>query len=73
LNLENYDHAIVALMLVFQHANRSTTFVGKDQLERASVLLKKAYSRYPIRKRYQLVDSLLSMLNKHLNIDEVQP
>lgn len=36
-----------------------------------SVLLRKGYVRYPIRKRYQLVDSLLVMLQRHINRDQV--
>lgn len=67
LKLDNFDHALVALLLVFQGQNRKTEFLTKALLERSSKLCHNAYARYPIRKRCQMIDSLLSLVRNHRN------
>lgn len=67
MGLGSYDHALVALFMVFKRQTRKSTFLGKELLERVKKLCGSAYVRYPIRKRFQMVDSILMIIENHRN------
>jgi len=67
----NYDHALIALLGVFLQQKKKTAFLGLDGLSSTKTLLTAAYARFPIRKRYQLVDSLLGLVANNINSKEV--
>jgi hypothetical protein len=57
-----FDHGLIAVVQIFTKLKKKTTFIEANHLEIITKLLQNAYSRYPIRKRYQLVDGLLALL-----------
>ncbi len=67
----NFDHATIALLLVFKGQAKKTTFVTVEVLDSTKDLLVNAYNRFPIRKRFQLVDSILSLISNNINKEEV--
>jgi hypothetical protein len=67
----NYDHALIALIGVFPHQQSCTSFLGKEQIDSTLPLLSAAYSRFPIRKRFQLVDGLLGLIAHNINRQQV--
>lgn len=69
--MDNYDHALIALILIFPGIKRKTEFLSLDLLERMSKLCNNAYGRYPIRKRYQMVDSMLDLIANQRNLEQV--
>jgi hypothetical protein len=56
---------------VFRHQQHSTSFLGKEELESTLPLFSAAYSRFPIRKRFQLVDGLLGLISRNINRQQV--
>ena len=71
LSKSNYDHALIALLMVFLQQRKRTQFLTRDLLESSKYLLTSGYSRYPIRKRFQLVDSLLNLISNNLNFSSI--
>lgn len=65
--LPNNDHALIALLMVFKDVKRRISWVGLSEVTEFRNLLMRAYTRYPIRKRYQMIDSILILLGEQLN------
>jgi hypothetical protein len=67
----NYDHAFIALLRVFWFQEIRTKFVDKSWLDRIKAIMGKAYSRFPIRKRHQMMDSILCLLSNNLDGESI--
>ena len=53
--------------MVFKEVKRRINWVGLNEVKELSNLIIHAYTRYPIRKRYQIIDSILILLGEQLN------
>lgn len=60
------------MLAVFLQQKHKTTFLGLSALNDTKPLLTAAYSRYPIRKRFQLIDGLLGLIANNMSRKEVQ-
>jgi hypothetical protein len=60
------------LLAVFLQQKHKTTFLGLTALNSTKPLLAAAYSRFPIRKRFQMIDSLLGLIANNMDRKEVR-
>jgi hypothetical protein len=53
--------------MVFKDIKRRISWVGLSELIELCNLIMRSYTRYPIRKRYQMVDSILILIGEQVN------
>ena len=65
--LLNNDHALIALLMVFKDIKRRISWVALSEVVELRNLIMRSYTRYPIRKRYQMIDSILILIGEQVN------